>query len=569
MPRTSPSPLHPQQKASSGHQTTSPRRSARIQKAASSSLLQAPIDRPSGTNPTESYSLNPPSAKDARQKQKAVGQALEGSSSIRHEQPTTKRHARTEDALQAVEFSSSPPSQQGSAKKRKRSEDAEASPPAQHQRVETRQNSAPPNIPHPSVPDSDQEEQSNDPVDYWRKHHVWPSNFFDSDGPAIMTSLTRSSSTKRKDRRNYSKEIWNFDVSDPGSDSPETRAYLLKLSSVDNFFKKHSRDPPPTEGLPIEAKKVIEILKTQEQTVPSFLTQETLQLIQSKIIGKNEAKVVSDVGPVVVPHVDHINYLENNILGKLTESVDDIWSHCIPILASNCPKPDYTAGFDWRTFNDNQIEKMDNLGPTADCSFYQGRKEQYFPFFTCEAKGTSGDISEAGNQSLETALIASRGLIELFRRAKLEDKIQHQILCFSAVYDNANSWIYAHLSHDVRERFPTFYRYQVACFNFPAQALASYKLVKNIYKIWAPQRRDLICEALDVIAKMPGLYIPSASSSATAPSPGAGGAAWESNRRSMNPPSAAPDRSGRGRSRNDSTPDTTPNPHPKKPKTSG
>ncbi|KAK8152333.1 hypothetical protein BC567DRAFT_267901 [Phyllosticta citribraziliensis] len=396
-------------------------------------------------------------------------------------------------------------------------------------------------IPDENGNDSRQEEQEEtNPVDYWRKHLVWPSNFFESDGPSIMSSVSRSSSTRKKDRRNYSKEIWNLDISDPGSDSPETRARLLKDDPVQMFFIKHSR--APVGGLPDEAEKLVQQLKTQEQSVPSFFDERVLELVGRKTKGKNEAKVVQDVGPFVVPHVDHLNYLDYNSLEHLTESVDDVWSHCIPILASNCPKPDYTAGFYWSRFNDNQLGAIARLGPTRECSFSRGCEEQYFPFFTCEAKGTSGDISEARNQSLETALIASRGLIELFQRASLEDKLQRQILCFSAVYDNTTVEIYAHLAHDVREKSPTFYRHQVASFNFPSDRWASYKLVKNIYKIWAPMHGDLICEALDALAKIPG---------------------------SMAPPSEPPDRSGRSRSRKDLTSDKSPNPHPKKPKTSG
>ncbi|KAK8172637.1 hypothetical protein BKA80DRAFT_299429 [Phyllosticta citrichinensis] len=545
MPRATASSSRPQPKveqlpgrSSRGHQTASPRRSARLRNSTSSNSPKTPIAPFRDQKTSEARPLDPSTAQNTGRKRKQIEDA-------EHDAENSSSPPSSQQAEQRVECPSPPPSERGTAQKRKRFEVDDASPSAHGQKLETRRSPTPvpttTDAPRCTSPDPQQDElEQSDPVDYWRKHLVWPSSFFESDGPAKMSNVSRSSSTRKNDRRNSSKEIWNLDISDPGSDSPETRARLLKDDKVQMFFIKHSR--APVGGLPDEAEKLVQQLKTQEQSVPFFSDERVLELVGRKTKGKNEAKVVQDVGPFVVPHVDHLNYLDYNSLEHLTESVDDVWSHCIPILASNCPKPDYTAGFYWSRFNDQQLGAIVRLGPNRECSFSRGSEEQYFPFFTCEAKGTSGDISEARNQSLETALIASRGLIELFRRASLEDKLQRQILCFSAVYDNTTVEIYAHLAHDVREKCPTFYRHQVASFNFPSDRWASYKLIKNMYKIWAPMHGDLICEALDALAKMPG---------------------------SMAPPSEPTDRSGRSRSRKDLTSDTSPNPHTKKPKTSG
>ncbi|KAK8233040.1 hypothetical protein HDK77DRAFT_58050 [Phyllosticta capitalensis] len=362
--------------------------------------------------------------------------------------------------------------------------------------------------PHSTSPGSNQEAAS-DPVDYWRKHHFWPSSYFESEngheamsGPQRAPSQMPSQKSSQISRRDANKAVWKHSFSVPASEystSTGIRKGPLGRRNVQYFLLDNSEELP--QGLPASAKNMKLRLETENQEDPMFLHDSIFARIHQMTRKTPEAKIVSDVGPLVVPHLHHLYYLGDDSLVYLTESFDQPWSHCIPSLGSNCPTPDYAVGFDFRkAFTRQQRAVLKELEFTLTTNFHLATEDLAFPFFTCEAKESCAapSLEEAQFQNVETSLIAMRGLIELFQRAKSQHLINQEILTFSAIYNDRDVHIYAHFA-DVYSQDPVFYRHQIGNFEWVKSKWTTFKLIKNIYKIWAPIHYQRICEAIRIL----------------------------------------------------------------------
>ena len=79
-----------------------------------------------------------------------------------------------------------------------------------------------------------------------------------------------------------------------------------------------------------------------------------------------------------------------------------------------------------------------------------------------------------------------RGIVELFRTIKREDKVNRKILAFSVSYDYTSVRIYSHYpviaGNDIK-----YYRYPISKFDFTAlngkDKWTVYRFTKNVYDI--------------------------------------------------------------------------------------
>ena len=62
-----------------------------------------------------------------------------------------------------------------------------------------------------------------------------------------------------------------------------------------------------------------------------------------KLHGKNEARVLQDIGRLLVPFVETLASLGDQIFDDLVESVSKGWNNC-KILTASRPQPDYAVG---------------------------------------------------------------------------------------------------------------------------------------------------------------------------------------------------------------------------------
>ncbi|KAK8152328.1 hypothetical protein BC567DRAFT_213265 [Phyllosticta citribraziliensis] len=430
--------------------------------------------------------------------------------------------------------------------------------------------------------------EARDPVDHWVNHDVWPPNFAESNEPEPeiepesenepeeMSTLSRTPSARRQAKNRFSKEVWDIELPQAeinAPNTPDTRARLLKSQCVIDYWTKHSK--MPKDGLTKSAEETCRRVLESSQTGPPR-DADYFRRVSKRLQSKGETKVVQDIGPLVAPRVEPLYFGGDDSLEYLTESVDETWSLCVPILGPHPPRPDYAAGFHREiAFTERQLSVLKRFGNGEDDSLVRVTKSLSFPFFSFEAKAGGVDLAEAEQQNVEDALIASRGVIELFKRANLAHEIDREILAFSVVYNDHEVRIFAHFA-DVQRSHPRFYRHQIDQKLISQADCATHKMVNYIYKVWAREHWERICRAIDTLATRPG-YTPSTSSQASVSvsgnrTPQSGSMGPPSEPRSASVPPLAPrptSASNNVRSQRDLTPNTSPTRDTKKPKKSG
>ncbi|KAF2189940.1 hypothetical protein K469DRAFT_683286 [Zopfia rhizophila CBS 207.26] len=160
----------------------------------------------------------------------------------------------------------------------------------------------------------------------------------------------------------------------------------------------------------------------------------------------NKARIIRDIGLLIVPSAEHLAVTHAEHLKILTESVSEDWDSSMPITTS-CPRPDYSVGFKRQAFTPDQLQRLEPfVGDLQDeyQSYFLATWYTFFPFLTCEAQPGGGAHDVANRKNAHSTALAVRAVVELFRLAKREEEIDREILAFSVSYDNSSVSLYGH-----------------------------------------------------------------------------------------------------------------------------
>ncbi|GME64176.1 uncharacterized protein LTHEOB_12971 [Neofusicoccum parvum] len=274
--------------------------------------------------------------------------------------------------------------------------------------------------------------------------------------------------------------------------------YMQRLAQCGIFMDEDET------GIVETSKQMYMSLLEAEQTVPQHslfcdrLFKSTCRNIQSR----NEARVVRDIGLLIVPSAEHLAVDGATNLAYLIESTNEAWNASIQITGSK-PKPDFSVGFRWDTFTNEQVQRLQPfIGDLEDESYFKATSLMYFPFLTCEVKRSTAALDVADRQNLHSMGVAVRAVVELFRLVNREAELQRVILAFSVSHNHRMVQIYGHYPV-INGKETTYYRHPIHTFDFTAldgkERWTSYKFVKNIYEKWVPEHFRRICSAIDEI----------------------------------------------------------------------
>ena len=227
-----------------------------------------------------------------------------------------------------------------------------------------------------------------------------------------------------------------------------------------------------------------------------------------KLQDRNEAKVVQDIGRLIVPSAENLATCGTADLRNLTECVNEGWKKIIPITDSR-PQPDYSVGFRDTAFTGEQIKKLKVLvGGFADLSRFTATWRMYFPFLTCEVKCGASALDIADRQNAHSMTCAVKAVVELYRYVKWDDdfdwrkELNREILGFSISHDDKIVRIYGHYPV-FEDDYVAFYRHTIHSFNFQAlegrEKWSAYKFTKNVYENWMPVHLKRITKAIDAL----------------------------------------------------------------------
>lgn len=384
----------------------------------------------------------------------------------------------------------------------------------------------------PSPQTDSQNIRSNiDPVEYWAREGRWPPELSIKEIDqlprtiecAAQGSLLRqkvpSSKSGRKRSRSDSDDGSGGDSSDARTTRYRSAAYEIILETKNSFLRDDDgwADTVSADAGRALVRTLLRIATdTSEAQAFSHPTAQMTLFADSifektcrKVAAKNEARVVRDILPLIVPSAENLGIWGATHLNKLVEGVDQPWDCAQPLVAPR-PQPDYSVGFGRVAFTQAQL---DRLGPhtadgtRSDCeSPFMGTRLMYFPFLTCEVKCGDQALAIADRQNAHSMTLAVRGVVELFRLVGRESELSHRILAFSISHDDNNVRIYGHYPV-VQVNDPVkYYRHKIHAYDFTVlngrDKWTAYRIVRYIYDKWMPHHLESICSAID------GLTVP-------------------------------------------------------------
>lgn len=269
-------------------------------------------------------------------------------------------------------------------------------------------------------------------------------------------------------------------------------------------------------GIAGESKTMNATLLASQQTIPkdSLFRDDLFKATCRKVVDKNEARVIRDITPLIVPSAENLATYGASELDCLIESVNEGWNNSIPLTGTR-PQPDYSVGFRREAFTDEQLEKLSPfIGNfiAGDQSFFMATYLMHFPFLTCEVKCGAAALDIADRQNAHSGTLAARAIVELFRLVKREKEIDRQILAYSISHDHRSVRIYGYYP-EIDDKRTKYYRYLIHTFDFTAldgqDKWTASRFTKNVYDIWMPAHFKKICSAIDQLPSHLDFDVPS------------------------------------------------------------
>ncbi|MCJ1231380.1 hypothetical protein MMC12_008057 [Toensbergia leucococca] len=217
---------------------------------------------------------------------------------------------------------------------------------------------------------------------------------------------------------------------------------------------------------------------------------------------KNEARVVQDIGRLLVPSAETLATLGAHHLDILVESVNEGWNNSIPVTIPR-PQPDYAVGFDESAFSKEQLSKLQlMLGDAFSSSYFKATWYMLFPFLTSEVKCGAAAFDLADRQNAHSMTLGVRAVVDLFKLAKREKELHRQVVDFSVSHNHEYVKIYGYypVIEDVET---TIWRHPIHKFDITAQKgkekWTTHVFTTNVYNTWMPSHLRQISSVIDAI----------------------------------------------------------------------
>ncbi len=335
-----------------------------------------------------------------------------------------------------------------------------------------------------------------DPIQRWVEKGSWPGEHFKLDSN-MSQSVTRKGSTPSLSRRDS--DISGVSLREGKNPAVRSRRYQHILESVGIYMGQ----PEPHLRAAQSDKALCQELLKREQPVPkdSLFNDELFESTCEDIANRNEARVIQDIGRLIVPAPEELFRRGAKHLKDLIETVDESWIKSIPLVKGPRPQPDFAVGLRSSAFTPDQLKKLQpSIGDWQTTSRLVATDEMYFPLLTAEVKCGNEALNIADRQNAHSAAVAVNAVVELYRLVSRQYELNHRILTFSISHDNEAVRMYGHYAL-IKENHTSFYRHPIKKFDFTsengAERWTSYKFTLNVLELFYPIHHERICSAIN------------------------------------------------------------------------
>lgn len=309
-------------------------------------------------------------------------------------------------------------------------------------------------------------------------------------------SLTRKRSTPSLSK--HESDISGVSLREGKNPAVKSRRYEQLLISAGIYMDEEDK-VAATE----ECKALCQTLLNADQIVPhdSLFNDDLFKRVCQRVRNKNEARVVRDLSPLLVPSAEILYFRGATYLEHLIEDVDESWIKSIPLVKGPHPQPDFAVGLKSSALTSDQLKKLQpSIGDWQTTSRLVATDEMYFPFLTAEVKCGNEALSIADRQNAHSAAVAANAVVELYRLVSRQDELNQKILTFSISHDNEAVRIYGHYAL-ISGKDTSFYRHPIKKFDFTSEdgkeKWTAYKFTRNVYDTFVPIHHKRICSAVD------------------------------------------------------------------------
>ena len=250
-------------------------------------------------------------------------------------------------------------------------------------------------------------------------------------------------------------------------------------------------------------KALCQDLLKKEQPVPkdSMFNDDLFESTCEDIANRNEARVIQDIGRLIVPAPEELFRRGAKHLKHLIETIDESWIKSIPLVKGPRPQPDFAVGVKPFAFTSDQLKKLQpSIGDWQTTSRLVATDEMYFPFLTAEVKCGNEALNIADRQNAHSAAVAANAIVELYRLVQRQDELNQKILVFSISHDNEAVRMYGHYAL-IKGGHTLFYRDPVDKLDFTRkdgkEKWTPYTFTRNVYDIFYPIHYERICSAIN------------------------------------------------------------------------
>ena len=317
-----------------------------------------------------------------------------------------------------------------------------------------------------------------DPVRHWTYTYKQP----------LSTAIQATMSGESKKRgRSYAQS--SREGQDPRAHSLDHEKAMVEHGMIMNTLQ----DEVTVDQESIELCRVLSAAR-YDPPPDSLFHDATFEAVLQKAQLRGEARIVRDLTPSLVPSAELLHICHKADLPHITEEVNALWDKCNSIFGPR-PKPDFSAGMAESAFTQEELEQL-KIYQTADTPC-KVTVDMYFPFLVAEVKSSERTLAEAERQATQSANIAVRAIIELFRRVSRENELHGKILAVSIVHDHQIARMHGYFA-GTRSTKPKFFRRQIRSVDYTDRdsRWTSYNLTRAVYEFIAPKHLERIRSVL-------------------------------------------------------------------------
>ncbi|KAL8938799.1 MAG: hypothetical protein Q9216_003699 [Gyalolechia sp. 2 TL-2023] len=349
-----------------------------------------------------------------------------------------------------------------------------------------------------------QPEEPYNSIAHWAIHAKWPQHLHERGITMIETAAKKRS------------RCTSYPQSVEDGDNPRdcTPAYVQVFTQANIFMSTNDLQLRPAT----DSQQLCTDFLNGNHDLPAnpLYNDHEIASLLTRLNTRNEARILRDLTPMIIPSVEILDILGAPALSDLTEELNAEWTKCNS-LAGPRPKPDCAVGLKPSAFSEDEIAKFKcYTAPNRPTLF---TKNMYFPFLMGEVRCSEQDLARADRQNSHSCSIAVNALIQLYRAIPpvLEEdgnskprvqELDRQILAFSISHDNSTAKLYGHYPVVEGEK-TSFYRYPIYDLNLEFRCgnerWQFYQFVRSVYASFAPAHLKRIKSA---IAQLPAPSAP-------------------------------------------------------------